>query len=209
MKITRCDGIEASPTCKSVGLANATGYHPRMATSRPESSSLTGPLVAVNSLASAPRSLIIKHPGANSNTMNIIADIASASGMEWRDLAIAPDDKIWGVGSLGLTVRGSGTAFASLPALPNKDLDAAVMAGDHILIFGQSESGGDSNQMLWIHKRGDNDYEPSAYHAVEIPVDSIRIVDAVVDSTAITVITKPTGSSNTSGAWIGTRTITP
>jgi hypothetical protein len=83
------------------------------------------------------------------------------------------------------------------------------MAGDHILIFGQSESGGDSNQMLWIHKRGDNDYEPSAYHAVEIPVDSIRIVDAVVDSTAITVITKPTGSSNTSGAWIGTRTITP
>ena len=129
----------------------------------------------------------------------------------WRDVDVAPDDQIWGVGSLGLSVRGSGTAFASLPALPNKDLSAVAVAGDHVFIFGQS----DGDETLWIHQRGitygkgPDDYDPTTYRAVQIPVDSIRIVDAIVDDTAITIITKPSGSSTASGAWIGTRKLAP
>ena len=200
MKISRCDGLAGSPVCKSIGLANASGYWPRTSTT----SVAGGTLVAVNAAGGSPKSLIIEHPGAGSNVMATIASLGNSLGMQWTDVAGATDGQIWGVGTLGLTVRGVGTAFASLPALPGKNLDAVAISGDFVFIFGTS-----ANQpTLWVHERGVNDYVPSAYQAVTIPDSSVRIVDAVVTSDSIVVIASPvSGSAPSVSAWVGVRAL--
>jgi hypothetical protein len=81
----------------------------------------------------------------------------------------------------------------------------ATYKDEYVMIFGHEDTAPAAPQILWVHERGNKDYEASAYSPITIPIASVHIVDALATNDAITVITAPIAGNTNNGAWIGTR----